>query len=284
MSVPVKKAMLRRSVFYLFLLLLFAGCAGFSVQNSSKAPGSANTSKNIRSDDNLILLPSGSYKDIDGNIHTVKSFYLSPYEVTQGEWKRIMKVNPSEFNGTGYFPPFPGEDQDKRPVEMISWFQALEFCNAKSIEEGLTPFYSFEGSLKNKTALKNPHANGYRLPTVKEWEYAALSAGKDAFMYAGTNKTQGTLGLNAHAWFTDNADFATHEIGIKLSNSLGFYDMSGNVFEWCEDDLSSASVSGVWKGGCAISGPEECRISYKGEYLPDTRNSFTGLRLARNAP
>lgn len=167
---------------------------------------------------------------------------------------------------------------------MISWFQALEFCNAKSIEEGLTPFYSIEGSLKNKTAFKKPHANGYRLPTVKEWEYAALSAGKDAFMYAGTNKTQGTLGLNAHAWFTDNADFATHEIGLKLSNSLGFYDMSGNVFEWCEDDVSSASVSGVWKGGCAISGPEECRISYKGEYLPDTRNSFTGLRIARNAP
>lgn len=275
--------MFRKSLLFLVVLLFFSGCAGFNLQQSGRGAEHKKASHKTRIDDNLILLPAGSYTDGTGRIHTVESFYLSPYEVTQGEWKKVMKVNPSEFNGTGYFPPFPGEQQDKRPVEMISWFQALEFCNAKSIEEGLIPVYLIEGSHNNRTAVKNVDADGYRLPSVIEWEYAALSAGKDAFMYAGTNKTQGTLGLNAHAWFNDNADFATHETGLKLSNSLGFYDMSGNVFEWCEDEGSLGPSSRVWKGGCAVSGPDECRISYKGEYRPDTRNSFTGLRLARNA-
>lgn len=279
----MKKAMCRKSLLFLVVLLFFSGCAGFNIQQSGRGAEHKKSSHKTRIDDNLILLPAGSYTDGTGRTHTVESFYLSPYEVTQGEWKKVMKVNPSEFNGTGYFPPFPGEQQDKRPVEMISWFQALEFCNAKSIEEGLIPVYLIEGSHNNRTAVKNVDADGYRLPSVKEWEYAALSAGKDAFMYAGTNKTQGTLGLNAHAWFNDNADFATHETGLKLSNSLGFYDMSGNVFEWCEDEGSLGPSSRVWKGGCAVSGPDECRISYKGEYRPDTRNSFTGLRLARNA-
>jgi len=279
----VKKMMFRKSLLFLVVLLFFSSCAGFNLQQSGRGAEHKKASHKTRIDDNLILLPAGSYTDGTGRIHTVESFYLSPYEVTQGEWKKVMKVNPSEFNGTGYFPPFPGEQQDKRPVEMISWFQALEFCNAKSIEEGLIPVYLIEGSHNNRTAVKNVDADGYRLPSVIEWEYAALSAGKDAFMYAGTNKTQGTLGLNAHAWFNDNADFATHETGLKLSNSLGFYDMSGNVFEWCEDEGSLEPSSRVWKGGCAVSGPGECRISYKGEYRPDTRNSFTGLRLARNA-
>lgn len=233
-------------------------------------------------DDALILLPSGSYEDSKGENHLVKSFYLSPYEVTQSEWKALMRVNPSEFNGNELFPPFPGEVQENRPVEMISWFDALEFCNAKSREKGLEPVYVIEGSLKNRKAVRDPLANGYRLPTAEEWEYAALSAGKDQFLYSGTNKADGTLGLNAYAWFMSNAEFATHEVGSKLSNSLGFYDMSGNVFEWCEDEGKLGPSSRIWKGGGAISGTEECSIFYSGYFWPETRNSFTGLRLARN--
>jgi len=194
-----------------------------------------------------------------------------------------MKVNPSEFNGTDPFPPFPGENQDKRPVEMISWFDALEFCNAKSIKEGLEPVYTIEGKEQNRNAKKNPLADGYRLPAAIEWEYAADAGGKEQYIYSGTNKAEGTLGLNAYAWFKSNAEFATHEIGLKLANALGFYDMSGNVFEWCEDEGKLGPSSRVWKGGGALSGPEECRIYYTGEYWPTTRNSFTGLRLARSA-
>ena len=276
----VKKLMIKRGFLFAVLLLLFFSCTGFTSLISSKPGGKI---QKHRIEDDLILLPSGSYKDTTGKVQHVQSFYLASYEVTQVEWKNIMKVNPAEFNGTGLYQAFPGEDQDKRPVEMISWFQAVEFCNEKSIEEGLTPVYNISGSAKQKTAERDFLANGYRLPTAAEWEYAALSAGQNTFTFAGTNASEGTLGLNAYAWFKVNADFATHEVGLKLPNMSGFYDMSGNVFEWCEDEGRLGPLSRIWKGGSALSEPEECAVFYTGEYWPETRNSFTGLRLARNA-
>ncbi len=276
---PVKKAMLKRVLFLLCTVLIFSGCAGVKPAQSEKK----SISKTSTVDDGFIHVKGGLYKDKGGITHEIRSFYLSPYEITQSEWKMLMKVNPSEFNGTDPFPPFPGENQDKRPVEMISWFDALEFCNAKSIKEGLEPVYTIEGKEQNRNAKKNPLADGYRLPAAIEWEYAADAGGKEQYIYSGTNKAEGTLGLNAYAWFKSNAEFATHEIGLKLANALGFYDMSGNVFEWCEDEGKLGPSSRVWKGGGALSGPEECRIYYSGEYWPATRNSFTGLRLARNA-
>lgn len=271
----------KKGLFLLLVMFFFSACAGFKPAQSTHS--SVSEKQQAEVNDGFILLPSGTYKDESGKVYSVHSFYLSPYEVTQEEWKKVMKVNPSEFNGTEPFPPFPGENQDKRPVEMISWFQAVEFCNAKSLEEGLEPVYVIEGSQKNRTAKKNSLADGYRLPTVKEWEYAALSAGKASERYSGTDKAEGTLGLNAYAWYKENAQWATHEVGLKLSNKIGFYDMSGNVFEWCEDEGKLGPASRVWKGGGALSGADECLISASLSFWPDTRNSFTGLRMARNA-
>jgi formylglycine-generating enzyme required for sulfatase activity len=141
---------------------------------------------------------------------SVSNFYLSKFEVTQKEWIDVMGNNPSHFKG------------DNLPVENVSWFEAIFYCNAKSTKEGLKKVYSEDGI--------DWTANGYRLPTEAEWEYAA-KGGKDShgYQYSGSNDADQV------AWSSENSGETTHPVGTKAPNELGFYDMSGNVFEWCWD-------------------------------------------------
>jgi len=169
-------------------------------------------------------------------VHTVtlSGFYMSTYEVTQAQYREVMGSNPS-FSG-GY----------NCPVELLSWYSAVEFCNALSEREGLTPCYTVDktaGSDSNNWLVtQNTGADGYRLPTEAEWEYAAKGGNGSPgnFIYAGSN-TVGKV-----AWYMGNADgdSPTHVVGTKSPNGLGLYDMSGNVAEWCWDwygDYSGAA-------------------------------------------
>jgi formylglycine-generating enzyme required for sulfatase activity len=175
---------------------------------------------------------------------------------------------------------------DNYPMYYVSWYEAIEYCNRRSKKEGLTPVYS--GSGNDITFNKN--ANGYRLPTEAEWEYAAKggSKGNQAFEYSGSNN------VNEVAWYADNSGGSTHPVGTKAPNDLGLYDMSGNVWEWCWDwhgdyladfptdpvGASSGSYR-VERGGSWGSSAQYARSASRGGTEPSNRYDNLGFRLVR---
>lgn len=193
---------------------------------------------------------------------TVGSFMIGKYEVTQELWESVMGNNPSNFKGS------------KRPVEKVSWYDAVEFCNKLSEKEGLQKAYSRSGA--NTTCDFN--ANGYRLPTEAEWEYAARGgASSTNTQYSGSN-TIGNV-----AWYVSNSNNTTYEVGTKSPNQLGIYDMSGNVWEWCWDLYSVFGVfCRVNRGGSWVDIAELCRLASRNIFLtPDKRYDDLGFRLVR---
>jgi len=228
-------------------------------------------------------------------VHTVivKDFYMSKYEVTQKLYQEVMGTNPSHWKG------------DNLPVERVTWYEAVEFCNALSRKEGLTPVYTINKSRKdpnNKssyddikwTVTWNQNANGYRLPTEAEWEYAAGGGASNRTKYAGNNYESS---LGNYAWYTSNSGSKTHPVGEKQPNSLGLYDMSGNVWEWCWDwygDYSSSTQTNpagpssgsdrVLRGGSWSNDATYCRVAYRGDGYPSDGNYGYGFRILRNVP
>ena len=199
-------------------------------------------------------------------IHEVKvsSFYMGKYPVTQALWKYVRgeATNPSFFRG------------DKRPVESVSWEEVQEFIT----------------KLNKKTNQK------YRLPTEAEWEYAARGGAKGKeknYLYSGSNK------LKEVAWYDANSYDETKEVGLLRPNVLGINDMSGNVFEYCQDwhggseyyqecfdegvvinpQGPSEGTSRVIRGGSWLIDPEFCRCSIRGGWIPGLRDYFVGFRL-----
>ncbi|MDR2193693.1 MAG: SUMF1/EgtB/PvdO family nonheme iron enzyme [Treponema sp.] len=230
----------------------------------------------------MALVPAGTFMmgsnegDSDEKpVHRVtisKPFYMSVYEITQKEWREVMGNNPSYFKG------------DNLPVENVSWYDAIEYCNKRSVKEGLTPAYSGSGN-----AIQcNFNASGYRLPTEAEWEWAARGGGKDPleYTYSGSNSA------DTVAWYGSNSGGSTHSVGTKRANSLGLYDMSGNVYEWCwdwkgsygnsavTDPLGAASGSyRVLRGGCWNSDMQYVRSADRGFNTPSDRSYVLGLRV-----
>ena len=206
---------------------------------------------------------------------SVSSFYISKYQITQNEWQEVMGSNPSWFRG------------DKLPVEQISWYDAIEYCNKRSIKEGLKPCYS--GSGKNISC--DWTANGYRLPTEAEWEYAARGGKKSkGYKYSGSND------INEVAWYGSNSSDKTHPVGEKQANELGIYDMSGNVWEWCWDWYSidyysksprsnprgpSSGEFRVLRGGSWYYNGNDCRVANRRLNNPDDGDYSYGLRILR---
>lgn len=180
-------------------------------------------------------------------------YYIGKYEVTQALWKAVMGKNPSNFKG------------DNLPVETVTWNDCQKFIS----------------KLNRITGKK------FRLPTEAEWEYAARGGNKSrGYQYSGSNN------LSDVAWYEDNSDSKTHAVGSKQANELGIYDMSGNVWEWCQDRYGRYSKSSqtnptgatsgsfrVRRGGSWNFTARICRSSYRYESLPSLRNSDLGFRL-----
>lgn len=159
----------------------------------------------------------------------VNDFYISKFEVTQKEWQELMGNNPSIWKGNDL------------PVNRITWYEAITFCNKKSKKEGLKSYYRIkknkkdpnninESDYKKWSVSANLSANGYRLPTEAEWEYAAKGGNlSKGYKYSGSNN------VDEVSWFQDNSGNRPQKVGLKKPNELGIYDMSGNVFELCWD-------------------------------------------------
>jgi formylglycine-generating enzyme required for sulfatase activity len=248
---------------------------------------------------NMVLVEGGTFQMGSTNgendekpVHTVtvKSFYLGRTEVTQKEWFEVMGITVAQQRDMVNKSWSLYGSEDNYPMYFVSWYDAVEYCNRRSLKEGLTPAY--RGSGDNITC--DFSASGYRLPTEAEWEYAAKGGNKDymIFEYSGGNSV-GTV-----AWYTDNSGNSTHPVGTKQANSLGLYDMSGNVWEWCWDwygsysggsqsdpvgpsGPASSGASRVYRGGSCYNSAAYVRSAYRSSNTPSGRNSYLGFRLVR---
>jgi formylglycine-generating enzyme required for sulfatase activity len=252
--------------------------------------------------DFLVKIPAGSFImgspsseadrfDDEGPQHsvTLTGFYMGRYTVTQEQYQAVMGTNPSGFKTAT-----AGENAARLPVEQVTWYDAVEFCNKLSQFEGLTSVYTISGRtpasgypIINATVTANLNNNGYRLPTEAQWEYACR-AGTSTAYYNGTIINDNT------GWYNANSMDSTHEVGKKPANAWGLHDMHGNVWEWCGDWFgnysngtqtnptgASSGLTRVTRGGSWYSSPQGVRSACRNGDLPSGQFANLGFRVVR---
>jgi formylglycine-generating enzyme required for sulfatase activity len=239
----------------------------------------------------LVLIPKGNFlmgsppseegRFDDERQHAVtisRDYYLGAYEVTQGQYLKVMGKNPSYFQGDKVAERHPTTgcivkdvDSSNFPVEEVSWEDAVEFCRRLS-------------------SLPEERKTGrvYRLPTEAEWEYGSRAGRKTAYGFGNDSSS-----LDEYGWFHSNSSSRTHPVGQKKANAWGLYDLHGNVWEWCADRYGEYQRGGatdptgptmgsyrVNRGGCWSDGVASCRASDRVLNAPTGRWVSGGFRLA----
>jgi formylglycine-generating enzyme required for sulfatase activity len=237
----------------------------------------------------LVSLPAGSFlmgspkgeegRDTDeGPVHKVR---VSPFAcmrapVTRRVYAEVM----------GEAPNWPDDITDERPAINVSWFDAIRFCNRLSVREGLPPCYRF----KDDSVFRNLVADGYRLLTEAEWEYACRAGSTGRWFFGEDDNL-----LEEHAWFDRNSGGESHTVGSRKSNPWGLYDMHGNVWEWCwdwygpyhskpqTDPVGAADGSDkVLRGGSFSDSSGSVHSASRLRFNPSIRYDFFGFRCARD--
>ena len=248
--------------------------------------------------ENMIFVQGGKYQpsfaDEEKEVFDIE---VCKYPTTQKMWMEVMENNPSRFKS------------DNKPVESITWWQALEYCNKLSEKYGLEPVYDLSKSEQGILMIKElggeivypdvanfKNTEGFRLPTEVEWEWfarggqIAIEQGTFDYTYSGNNN------INEVAWFKENSGSQTHDVGLKKPNQLGLYDCTGNVWEWCYDTTESIEVgknyiykafdsSNIYrrlKGSSWYDNAELCAVLYRFNRKA-VEESFinVGLRIVR---
>jgi formylglycine-generating enzyme required for sulfatase activity len=239
----------------------------------------------------MIALPPGSFwmgnQNIDAEsdekprhrVNLTRGFLLGQTQLTQDLYEVVEGFNPSQFK------PYPNH-----PVERVSWIDVVQWCNKLSDKQGLRPAYEITESNGKVQVSWNMQSDGYRLPTEAEWEYAARAASN--FNYAGSNRPDEV------AWFGASRrreGQRTYRVAQKQPNGWDFYDMSGNVWEWCWEDArgyqagessdpvgTTETSSRVCRGGSNYLDARQTRCSYRMRYDINYRSVFVGFRIARS--
>lgn len=275
------------ALYCLMILFCLCGCPDEKQNNGFKKSSSKpQKAKYVKVEGGTFQMGNDHY-----GFHTVTldSFMISESEVTQYQYENVMGKNPSYFEGQNL------------PVESVTWFNAIEYCNALSKKEGLTPCYEIVmNSVYVVDVVWNKNANGYRLPTEAEWEFAARGGIKSkGYMYSGSDD----LGSVS---YIDDEYYTTHPVMGKASNEIGLYDMTGNVSEWCWDWAEAyptdsqinpdgpdgdeyerlgrfGTTKRIIRGGGCRSPFEAYFVSCRDAYYLNFYSSGTGFRVVRSA-
>ena len=274
--------MMKHYIMTIFLLF------GALLQGCERKP-SEETSNEVKTESGtkMVLLPGGTFtmgdeSEVDSKPHevSVSPFFIDAHLVTQEEYEALMQDNPSRWKGS------------KNPVEQVRWSDAVRYCNARSQAEGLQPCYDLNTWKCDFTA------NGYRLPTEAEWEYACRAGTKTTYFF-GNDPSK----LEDHAWFDENSGQKPQPVGQKAPNSWDLYDICGNVWEWCNDFYKvdyyqespkdnprgpEAGETKVVRGGAWKFSAESCRSGYRYNEDPGYADvcfgyDIYGFRCVRNA-
>ena len=254
----------------------------------------------------LRLIPAGTFqmgsreheegREGDETQHQVtltKAFYLGVHEVTQGEYERVIGANPSWFSKAGGGShDVKGEVADRFPVETVSWFDAVEFCNKLSQKDNLPEYYRIDG-----TSVTVIGGSGYRLPTEAEWEYACRAGTISPFSFGDTlNGNEANVnGNDPYGTTTKGTNLQrTTAVGAYSGNVFGLHDMHGNMYEWCGDWYGTyfpgkeADPIGptlgehrVLRGGSWSGLATGARSAFRGYCTPVLRSRFNGFRVSR---